>query len=148
MSSHTSLAVDNLVDTEVVLASGEIVRANEKENQDLFWALRGMSPLNPGSDIIEVLDQTLALSRSLCSKRMSKGMCGRDLSCTHPTRFPSSWKRFKSFFRKHRTIVAWLSALAIFPGPMFPPSCSPFSTMAQKPRAKKYSKPSLPLKPQ
>lgn len=37
------LAVDNLVSAEVVLASGEIVRASESENPDLFWALRGGS---------------------------------------------------------------------------------------------------------
>ena len=35
------LAVDNLVEAEVVLASGEIVRASEEEHADLFWALRG-----------------------------------------------------------------------------------------------------------
>jgi len=29
-------------DAEVVLASGDIVRANEKENSDLFWAIRGI----------------------------------------------------------------------------------------------------------
>lgn len=31
------------MDTEVVLASGEIAPANEKDNPDLFWALRGIS---------------------------------------------------------------------------------------------------------
>ena len=35
------LAVDNLLEAEVVLASGKIVRASEDEHQDLFWALRG-----------------------------------------------------------------------------------------------------------
>jgi FAD/FMN-containing dehydrogenase len=34
-------ACDNLIDAEVVLASGEIVRANDRENTDLFWAIRG-----------------------------------------------------------------------------------------------------------
>ncbi|KAG8915213.1 hypothetical protein FRC01_003743 [Tulasnella sp. 417] len=38
--SH-GLAADNLVSATVVLASGEIVKANESENPDLFWALRG-----------------------------------------------------------------------------------------------------------
>ena len=33
--------VDNMLGAEVVLASGEIVRANENENPDLFWGLRG-----------------------------------------------------------------------------------------------------------
>ena len=35
------LACDNLLDAEVVLANGEIVTANERDNADLFWGLRG-----------------------------------------------------------------------------------------------------------
>src|SRR3954452_11431226 len=35
------LAVDNLLSVELVTASGEVVRASEDENSDLFWALRG-----------------------------------------------------------------------------------------------------------
>ena len=35
------LAIDNLVAAEVVLPSGELVRADATTNPDLFWALRG-----------------------------------------------------------------------------------------------------------
>ena len=35
------LALDNLVAAEVVLASGDLVRASARENADLFWAIRG-----------------------------------------------------------------------------------------------------------
>lgn len=35
------LATDNLLSVEVVTASGDVLRANEDENADLFWALRG-----------------------------------------------------------------------------------------------------------
>jgi FAD/FMN-containing dehydrogenase len=35
------LAIDNLLSAEVVTSTGEIVRASESENADLFWALRG-----------------------------------------------------------------------------------------------------------
>ena len=35
------MTVDNLLGADVVLASGELVRASEGENPDLFWALRG-----------------------------------------------------------------------------------------------------------
>ena len=35
------LAADNLLEAEIVLASGEIVRASADEHPDLFWALRG-----------------------------------------------------------------------------------------------------------
>jgi FAD/FMN-containing dehydrogenase len=40
MRSH-GLAVDNLVEAEVVTAEGEIVRASAGDHPDLFWALRG-----------------------------------------------------------------------------------------------------------
>jgi FAD/FMN-containing dehydrogenase len=35
------LAIDNLLEAELVLASGERVRANADEHPDLFWAIRG-----------------------------------------------------------------------------------------------------------
>ena len=35
------LTCDNLLSAEVVTASGEFLRANESENEDLFWGLRG-----------------------------------------------------------------------------------------------------------
>jgi FAD/FMN-containing dehydrogenase len=41
LSKLHGLACDNLLDAEVVLANGDIVRANENENPDLFWAIRG-----------------------------------------------------------------------------------------------------------
>jgi hypothetical protein len=47
--SDVSLAIDNLIETEVILASGEIVRANANENTDLFWALRGTPTFNSNS---------------------------------------------------------------------------------------------------
>ena len=35
------LTIDNLLEADVVLASGEQVRASSSENPDLFWAIRG-----------------------------------------------------------------------------------------------------------
>jgi FAD/FMN-containing dehydrogenase len=35
------LTLDNLLEVEMVLADGSVVTANEKENPDLFWAVRG-----------------------------------------------------------------------------------------------------------
>jgi FAD/FMN-containing dehydrogenase len=35
------LSCDNLLSVEMVTAEGELVRASESENKDLFWALRG-----------------------------------------------------------------------------------------------------------
>ena len=34
--------MDNLLSVEIVLASGEVVNANEREHADLFWAIRGI----------------------------------------------------------------------------------------------------------
>ncbi len=41
LSRKFGLTIDNLLEAEVVLASGERVRAVEDENADLFWAIRG-----------------------------------------------------------------------------------------------------------
>jgi FAD/FMN-containing dehydrogenase len=41
LSRLHGLAADNLVEAEVVLADGTVVRADSDENPDLFWALRG-----------------------------------------------------------------------------------------------------------
>src|SRR5215469_12339963 len=35
------MTVDNLVSAELVTADGQTIRASEKENVDLFWAIRG-----------------------------------------------------------------------------------------------------------
>ena len=37
------MAVDNLVGAEIVMADGQVLRANATEHSDLFWALRGGS---------------------------------------------------------------------------------------------------------
>jgi len=68
------LAIDNLLAATVVTASGDVVRASEEENADLFWGLRGgggnfgvvtefvyrLHPFNPtvyGGDLIYAIDK-------------------------------------------------------------------------------------------
>jgi FAD/FMN-containing dehydrogenase len=68
------LAIDNLLAATVVTASGDVVRASEDENADLFWGLRGgggnfgvvtefvyrLHPFNPtvyGGDLIYAIDK-------------------------------------------------------------------------------------------
>jgi FAD/FMN-containing dehydrogenase len=41
LTRKCGLSIDNLIEAEVVLASGERVRAAADENPDLFWAIRG-----------------------------------------------------------------------------------------------------------
>ncbi|MBX2921075.1 MAG: FAD-binding oxidoreductase [Chitinophagaceae bacterium] len=41
LSRTFGLSIDNLLEAEVVLASGKLVKASAQENPDLFWALRG-----------------------------------------------------------------------------------------------------------
>jgi FAD/FMN-containing dehydrogenase len=41
LTRKCGLTIDNLLEAEVVLASGETVRAGADENPDLFWAIRG-----------------------------------------------------------------------------------------------------------
>lgn len=41
LTRKCGLSIDNLLEAEVVLASGEQVRASAGENPDLYWALRG-----------------------------------------------------------------------------------------------------------
>jgi hypothetical protein len=41
LTRKCGLTIDNLLSADVVLANGEFVQANAKENSDLFWALRG-----------------------------------------------------------------------------------------------------------
>lgn len=41
LSRKFGLTIDNLIEAEVVTATGEVLKASEKENSDLFWGIRG-----------------------------------------------------------------------------------------------------------
>ena len=42
LSARRGLATDQILEMEVVTPSGEIIVANECQNTDLFWAMRGV----------------------------------------------------------------------------------------------------------
>lgn len=43
LSPRYGLAADNVLEMQVVTACGKILAANQDQNRDLFWALRGVS---------------------------------------------------------------------------------------------------------
>jgi len=46
LTGQYGLVIDNLVEVTMVTADGRIVKASEKENEDLFWGVRGMIPIS------------------------------------------------------------------------------------------------------
>lgn len=49
MASFYGMAADHALNFEVVTAAGDIINANEVENSDLFWALKGGGPSTFGA---------------------------------------------------------------------------------------------------
>ena len=41
LSRKYGLAIDNLLEADVVVADGRLLKTNEEENEDLYWAIRG-----------------------------------------------------------------------------------------------------------
>ena len=48
MAPGYGLGVDNILEATIVLANATVVKANAKQNSDLFWALRGGGGSNWG----------------------------------------------------------------------------------------------------
>jgi len=43
LTGQYGLSIDNLVEATVIVADGRIVKANAKENSDLFWGIKGLA---------------------------------------------------------------------------------------------------------
>lgn len=70
LSARYGLAADQVLEMEVVTPQGETVIANECQNQDLFWAMRGVSHLPrtlPAFETLHVLIQTRVAAQPLAS---------------------------------------------------------------------------------
>lgn len=49
LSPRYGLGADNVLELEVVTPMGDILTANECQNEDLFWAMRGVSIFHKAS---------------------------------------------------------------------------------------------------
>jgi FAD/FMN-containing dehydrogenase len=52
LSPKYGLGADQVLEMEVVTPSGDIVIANECQNKDLFWAMRGVCALDPNPNVL------------------------------------------------------------------------------------------------
>jgi FAD/FMN-containing dehydrogenase len=52
LSALHGLAADSVLQAEVVTPTGDVVTANECQNTDLFWAVRGVGPPSPPSTLL------------------------------------------------------------------------------------------------
>lgn len=55
LSPRYGLATDQVLELEVVTPQGELVTANECQNQDLFWAMRGVGQETPPPPLLPPL---------------------------------------------------------------------------------------------
>jgi hypothetical protein len=80
LALHYGLAVDQVLEMEVVTPKGEILTVNECQNQDLFWALRG-----GGGSTFGVL--TSVTMKTFPSPRVSTLNFAVSTSATNPAAF-------------------------------------------------------------
>jgi len=103
------LAIDSLVEVDVVLADGRFVTANEKDNADLFWAVRG------GGGNFGVV--TSFLFRLHPVKMVIAGPTFWPIEQT-----PEVMKAYQDFILKApEDISGFLAFLTVPPVPLFPP---------------------------
>ncbi len=103
------LAIDNLLEVDVVLADGRFVVANEKENADLFWAVRG------GGGNFGVV--TSFLFRLHPVTMITAGPTFWPIEQT-----PEVMKAYQDFILKApEDIAGFLAFLTVPPVPLFPP---------------------------
>ena len=108
LSRRYGLTIDNLLSADVVLADGSFVTANEKQNSDLFWALRGGGGNFGVVTSFEFRMQTV------------------DMVQFGPTFWPleesgNVLKTFRDFIKTApETVSGFFAYLVIPPAPMFP----------------------------
>jgi FAD/FMN-containing dehydrogenase len=108
LTRKCGLTIDNLVSADVVLASGKFVRANAKENSDLFWALRG-----GGGNFGVVVSFTFKLHK------IDMVYAGPILYELSESAEVMKWYR-KFIVKAPDDLNGWFAFLTVPPGPPFP----------------------------
>ena len=96
LTKAAGLSCDNLLGAEVVTADGRIVRASDKENPDLFWALTGgeeISASSPPSTSLCILSGRSSNWAS-SSPRSRTELKPSDSAATTSIRCPTTQRRF------------------------------------------------------
>ncbi len=115
------LAIDNLLEADVVLASGERVRASADEHPDLFWALRG-----GGGNFGVVTSFTFRLndvSNFVGGPTFWAAEQGAEVLTAYREFLPDAPRELSGFFAYH----------VVPPGPPFPEDIPRFMRWSQHP---------------
>jgi FAD/FMN-containing dehydrogenase len=71
LSGKYGLAADNALQVEMVVPSGEVVVANECQNTDLFWAVRGVSVLFVFSYFFQYIQRLIFFSHRAAAAHLA-----------------------------------------------------------------------------
>src|SRR5262249_28441579 len=102
------LTIDNLLDADVVLADGSVVTASEKENADLFWAIRG------GGGNFGVVTSFLFWLRSVKTGKAGPTL----LPIEQTTEVMKAYREFISHAQEN--VSGFFAFLTVPPVPLFP----------------------------
>ena len=108
LTRHGGLTIDNFLEVEMVLADGRIVTANDKQNSDLFWAVRG------GGGNFGVVTSFLFKAHDIHTNYGGPMLWALEDSA-------EVMKWYRAFIKKApNTINGFFAFLTVPPGPPFP----------------------------
>ncbi|KAK7952544.1 6-hydroxy-D-nicotine oxidase [Apiospora aurea] len=94
LMAELGTAADNVDNFEVVLADGTVVNANAKENNDLFWALKGGEP-NFG--VVTRFDVYAIPARKICDTKSTTSLIMTPDAITAVLQYSASVERPEAF---------------------------------------------------